>query len=101
MVPGNKESRENRPSRHRDMISWGLKPRLTITTHGAFGLTKAAGTRKPLAEWTRCREHEMRDVWDELPEDVPPLLKPWLEAGREVPSCKAGNAMSRAFVEKS
>jgi transposase-like protein len=100
MTLGNKESYEDWLSHYRDMVSRGLKPPLTVTTDGAPGLTKAAEAMWPKTERIRCWVHKMRNVLDKVPDDVRPVLKPWLEAVRDAPDYEAGKMMAQATIEK-
>lgn len=42
----------------------------------------------------------MRNVSGKVPDDVRPILKPWLEAARDAPACEAGKRMAQAVMEK-
>ncbi len=100
MTLGNKESYEDWLSHLRDMVSRGLKTPLTVTGGGAPGLISAVEAGWPEAERIRCFLHKMRNVLDKVPEDVRPLLKPWLEAVRDAADYESGKQLALSVIEK-
>jgi transposase-like protein len=100
MSLGNKESYEDWLEHFRDLVRRGLPTPLTVTTDGAPGLIKAACAIWPEAQRIRCWVHKMRNVLDKVPEEVRPLLKPYLEAVRDAPDIETGRRLAEEVVAR-
>ncbi len=100
MSLGNKESYEDWLEHFRDLVRRGLRTPLTVTTDGAPGLIKAACAIWPEAQRIRCWVHKMRNVLDKVPEEVRPLLKPYLEAVRDAPDIETGRRLAEEVVAR-
>ncbi len=97
---GNKESYEDWLEHFRDLVRRGLPTPLTVTTDGAPGLIKAVEAIWPEAERIRCWVHKMRNVLDKVPEEVRPVLKPYLEAVRDAPDIETGRRLAEEVVAR-
>jgi transposase-like protein len=97
---GNKESYEDWLEHLRDLVRRGLQTPLTVTTDGAPGLIKAVEAIWPEAARIRCWVHKMRNVLDKVPEEVRPLLKPYLEAVRDAPDIETGRRLAEEIVAR-
>lgn len=96
---GNKESYDDWLEHFRDLVRRGLQMPLTVTTDGAPGLIKAVEAMWPETERIRCWVHRMRNVLDKVPEDVRPLLKPYLESVRDAPDYQTGKRLTTGVIE--
>ncbi|HCJ10112.1 MAG TPA: IS256 family transposase, partial [Clostridiales bacterium] len=90
MSLGNRESYEDWLEHLRDLVRRSFPTPLRVTTDGAPGLIKAACAIWPEAERIPCWVHKMGNVLDKVPEEVQPLLKPYLEAVRGAPDIETG-----------
>ncbi len=97
---GNKESYEDWLDHLRDLVRRGLGIPLTVTTDGAPGLIKAVEAIWPEAERIRCWVHKMRNVLNKVPEEVRPVLKPYLEALRDAPDHETGQRLADQIVAR-
>jgi transposase-like protein len=97
---GNKESYEDWLDHLRDLVRRGLPTPLTVTTDGAPGLIKAVEAIWPEAERIRCWAHKMRNVLDKVPEEIRPILRPYLEAIRDAPDHEAGRRPAEETVAR-
>jgi transposase-like protein len=97
---GNQERYEAWLEHFRDLVRWGLPTPLTVTTDGASGLIKAVEAIWPEAERIRCWVHKMANVLDKVPDEVRPVLKPYLAAIRDAPDYERGRQLAAAVVEQ-
>lgn len=97
---GSKESYEDWLDHFRDLVRRGLATPLTVTTDGAPGLIKAVEAIWPEAERIRCWVHKMRNVLDKVPEEVRPVLKPYLEAVRDAPDIETGRRLAEEVLAR-
>ena len=97
---GNQERYEAWLEHFRDLVRRGLPTPLTVTTDGAPGLIKAVEAIWPEAERIRCWVHKMANVLDKVPDDVRPVLKPYLAAIRDAPDYARGQQLATAIVEQ-
>ncbi|MCL6581909.1 MAG: IS256 family transposase [Firmicutes bacterium] len=100
MSLGNRESYDDWLEHFRDLVRRGLGVPLTVTTDGAPGLIKAVEAIWPEAERIRCWAHKMRNVLDKVPEEVRPILKPYLEAVRDAPDYETGRRVAGEVVSR-
>lgn len=100
MSTGSKESYECWLEHFRDLVRRGLSTPLTVTIDGAPGLIKAVEAIWPEAERIRCWFHKMKNLLEKVPEEVKPIVKPYLQAIRDAADYGMGKILAKQFIER-
>jgi transposase-like protein len=98
MTLGNKESYDAWLEMVRNMVSWGLRVPLSITTDGAPGLIKAIDQAYPNSLRIRCSVHKTRNIKAKLPQHVAPEVLADIHTIRDAATFEQGRARMREVL---